>query len=352
MIFCETGRRPLLPRPPSTSIPPSMRIVIASRTVIPVTAYGGTERVIWDLGRALVDMGHQVTYLVCEGSSCDFAPILYLNDKEDLRRQIPAGTDVVHFHYLPGFDLDQDLETPYVFTEHGNPADRAVLPLNAVFISGNHASRHGSTQFVHNGLDWRQYGEVNFGERRDHFHFLGKAAWRVKNVVGAIDVARRAGQKLAVLGGHRLNFKRGFRFTWSPSIRFHGMVGGEVKFRLLNASKGLIFPVRWHEPFGLAVIESLYFGCPVFGTPYGALPELVTPQVGVLSASAAQLAHAVSERTDFDPRACHAHAARAFNAQAMAANYLRKYEHVLSGERLHRVRPQLQAGFKDLPWGP
>ena len=44
---------------------------------------------------------------------------------------------------------------------------------------------------------------------------------------------------------------------------------------LLNASRGLIFPVRWHEPFGLAVIESLYFGCPVFATPYGALPELV-----------------------------------------------------------------------------
>ena len=33
--------------------------------------------------------------------------------------------------------------------------------------------------------------------------------------------------------------------------------------------------MRWHEPFGIALIEALYFGCPVFGTPYGSLPEIV-----------------------------------------------------------------------------
>ena len=55
----------------------------------------------------------------------------------------------------------------------------------------------------------------------------------------------------------------------------------------------MIFPVRWHEPFGLAIVESLYFGCPVFGTPYGSLPEIVAPDVGVLSARASDLAEAV-----------------------------------------------------------
>ena len=71
------------------------------------------------------------------------------------------------------------------------------------------------------------------------------------------------------------------------------MVGGTQKTGLLNASRGLIFPVRWHEPFGLAVIESLYFGCPVFSTPYGALPELVPVHCGVLSDQASVLAEAV-----------------------------------------------------------
>ena len=38
-----------------------MRILMVSRTKIPVFAYGGTERVIWDLGRALTTLGHEVT---------------------------------------------------------------------------------------------------------------------------------------------------------------------------------------------------------------------------------------------------------------------------------------------------
>lgn len=327
-----------------------MHILIASRTVIPVTAYGGTERVIWDLGRALVDRGHQVTYLVEQGSSCDFAPVIIFNDRVDLRQQIPANVDLAHFHYLPEPDLDQHFERPYLYTEHGNSEERPPLPLNAVFLSRNHAVRHGSTQFVHNGLDWRHYGEVDFQASRHYFHFLGKAAWRVKNVAGAIDVARRAGQRLSVMGGHRLNLKRGFRFTWSPSIRFHGMVGGEMKCRLLNGSRGLIFPVRWHEPFGLAVIESLYFGCPVFGTPYGSLPELVAPGLGALTARAADLALAVRQCHTLDPRACHAHAVQNFSARVMARNYLHKYEQVLDGQRLNAERPRMQPGFKGLPW--
>ncbi len=331
--------------------PRPMHVLIASRTRIPVVAYGGTERVIWDLGRALVESGHKVTYLVAQGSQCEFAHVLHLQDDVDLRAQIPQDVDITHFHFHPGFDLDHDFGRPYLYTEHGNPADRSQLPLNAVFISGNHARRHGSDQFIYNGLDWRQYGPVDLDRTRDYFHFLGKAAWRVKNVAGAIDVALKARQKLSVLGGQRLNIKRGFRFTLSPRVSFHGMVGGALKFALLNGSRGLIFPVRWHEPFGLAVIESLYFGGAVYATPYGSLPELVTPECGVLSDSASALAQAVAAH-GVDPKACHARATTHFSADAMGRGYVRAYERVLAGERLNTRPPALQPGYRDLPWKP
>ena len=129
------------------------------------------------------------------------------------------------------------------------------LPLNTVFLSRNHAERHGAETFVYNGLEWSDYGVPNWETPRRYFHFLGNAAWRVKNVRRAIEVVRGMhGERLMVLGGTRLNIKMGFRLTLSPKIHFAGMVGGEEKLRLLNGSKGLIFPVRWHEPFGLAVI--------------------------------------------------------------------------------------------------
>ena len=53
-----------------------MHVLLVNHAPIPVFAYGGTERVIWDLGRALVQMGHRVSYLVPEGSHCDFAQVL------------------------------------------------------------------------------------------------------------------------------------------------------------------------------------------------------------------------------------------------------------------------------------
>ena len=235
-------------------------------------------------------------------------------------------------------------------TDHGNARAGWPLPRNTVFVSRDHAARYGSTSYVHNGLDWAAYGPVDWAQPRTHHHFLGKAAWRVKNVKGAIQVARRAGVELAVMGGTRLNLRRGLRWTWSRRVHFFGMVGGAQKNELLNASRGLIFPVRWHEPFGLAVIESLYFGCPVLSTPYGALPELVPAHCGQLSAHAQELADAIG-RGGWSARACHEHVVQHFGAETMARAYLQVYERELAGETLHAQHPVIQGVARDLPWG-
>lgn len=322
-----------------------MHVLLINKAPIPVFAYGGTERVIWDLGRALAQMGHRVSYLVPEGSRCDFAQVLPLRKDQSWDAQIPADVDVAHFQFDPGAAPAR----PYLVTEHGNPVSGERLQPNTVFLSRNHAQRHGSSHFVYNGLDWAAYGPVDWAQARQRYHFLGKAAWSVKNLRGALAVARLAGVELDVLGGDRLQIKCGFRFTLSPRVHFHGMVGGAVKTGLLNASRGLIFPVRWHEPFGLAVIESLYFGCPVFATPYGTLPELVPPTCGHLATSADELAQAI-QTGQFDPRACHQQAVQHFSAQRMARDYVQVYERILAGETLHTQRPTLQGQALNLPW--
>ena len=50
-----------------------MHVLLVNTTPIPVYAYGGTERVIWDLGKSLVKLGHKVSYLVPQGSHCEKA---------------------------------------------------------------------------------------------------------------------------------------------------------------------------------------------------------------------------------------------------------------------------------------
>src|SRR5450830_486359 len=162
-----------------------MHVLLVNHSPIPVFADAGKKRVIWDLGPALVQMGHRVSYLVPEGSHCDFAQVLPIRPGLSWAEQVPADVDVVHFQFNP----KEDIGRPFLVTEHGNGRDPDPLALNTVFVSRNHAERHGSQRFVHNGLDWQAYGPVDFGRARGHHHFLGKAAWRVKNVKGAIRVA-------------------------------------------------------------------------------------------------------------------------------------------------------------------
>lgn len=323
-----------------------MNILIVNMSPIPVYAYGGTERVIWDLAKQLVIHGHQVTFLVPKGSHCDFAKVIEIDPLRCISQQIPNYIDVVHFQFQPHVT---NLDIPYVVTEHGNAKLNELLDKNTIFVSKNHAQRHNSNSYVLNGLDWNNYGEVDWKKQRNYYHFLGKAAWRLKNVKGAIHVAKKAKQELHVLGGNRFNFKRGIRLTFSPNMHFHGMVGGQEKLSLLNGSKGLIFPVKWHEPFGLAIIESMYYGCPVFSTPYGAIPELVPVHCGFLSSSADSLVEAI-QSNQYDMQACHHHAVEHFNARQMMQSYLEKYKLVLAGQQLNTEKPFLASEFDKLAW--
>ena len=155
-----------------------------------------------------------------------------------------------------------------------------------------------------------------------------------------------------MLGGNRLNIIMGFRFTLSSRISFRGIVGGEEKNAYLRASKGLIFPVRWHEPFGIALIESLYFGCPVFGTPYGSLPEIVGQGMGVLSDSLGTLSDALKNVNEFDRKKCHEYVCDQFLAATMTRSYVTLYEKVLNGRILNSIVPYIRdSNEKFLPWG-
>ncbi len=327
-----------------------MNILIANTGKIPVINYGGTERVIWYLGKELVKKGHKVTYLVKKGSSCHFGNVLYLDPSRPLSEQIPEHCDIVHFN----FPVKEEIRKPYIITQHGNCNDQREFDINTVFISRNHADRHGSRSFVYNGLDWDDYGSVVTGNKRGYFHFLGNAAWRLKNVRGAIHTIHLAkDEKLKVIGGYRLNIRMGFRLTLNPRVTFHGMVNDRKKNNILQHSKGLIFPVRWHEPFGLSLIESLYFGCPVFGTPYGSLPEIVNKEVGFLSNRSEELAKELKNAAQYSAKTCHEYAADVFNSGKMAEAYLEKYNKVLNGGSLNAEKPKLREIQREkfLEWG-
>lgn len=308
-----------------------MNITIVLNKLLPVVNYGGTERVMWYLGMELAKKHHKVYFLCKPGSQCPFAECVPYDSTEDIESQIPADTDIIHFNNgTNGYSG----EKPYIVTYHGN--ENPNIDKNAVFVSKDHATRHGSGSYVYNGLNWDDYGELDTYASRSYFHFLGNAAWHVKNVTGAIDVVKKLPcERLYVLGGNRLNFKMGFRLTVTPKACFKGMVGGKKKIDYLWHSKGLIFPVMWHEPFGLAITESLYCGAPIFGTPYGSLKELVVPDVGFLTQNKDEMVRHIHDDYHYNPIRCHEYARDLFNSRLMAEEYLKKYDRILNGEILN-----------------
>lgn len=312
-----------------------MNILIINNTRIPALKYGGTERVVWSLGKFLHKMGHKITFLVGKGSYAPFGKIIEIDPKKHITQQIPSDVDVVH-SFIP---FRRPISKPYIVTIEGNGKPGEEFDINTVFVSKNHANRHNSNKFVYNGIDPDDYGKVNWYTSREHLLFLGKASWKVKNLKDCILLAKVAETKLAILGG------RGFSFN--PYISYKGMVGGERKNRLLNQGKALLFPVRWHEPFGIAITESMYFGCPVFGTTYGSLPELVTEETGLLSNSRSDILEAIYNIGSYDRRKIHQYVLDNFHAEKMAKDYLQLYEQVMNGQILNPSTPALLPSEKE-----
>ena len=264
--------------------PMHVTICHLGRKPVPPPLYGGGQRVMYWLGKALLELGHQVTLIAHKDSHLPGAELRPLPAPEardnSWEKLIPEKTDVLHLRHQPNGSLSK----PFVITVGGNGRPGEKFHPNTIFLSHNHAAHHGSRHYVHNGVDPSEY--VCETRREDYAVFLAKASWDVKNLSGAIEVAHRAGIPLRVIGSRNWpgNLQR-----WFPAVRgvkYHGTLGQTGKIPLLAKARCLIFPVRWHEPYGNAVNEALVSGCYVAATPYGSLPEIITPEVGALSSRA------------------------------------------------------------------
>jgi glycosyltransferase involved in cell wall biosynthesis len=275
--------------------------------------------VVVALVRALAALGHRITLLAQPGTkvaeaakTIEVAPRLLKDSNVDLKKFLPDNADILHAH----FPLKQGPKgLPFVQTLHGNWKPNTPLPPNTIFLSRDHASRHGSTAFVYNGLDPAEY---IYRRRKEQWDlFLGKLH-SDRGYQWAVDAAKRTGRALIIAGGWRPSFTGG--------IKYVGEVGGKRKAVLLARARCLWMPAQWDEPFGLPTIESLFSGTPVLGTKRGALPEILTPDVGATCATLEEMIKAAETIGTRSPEACRARAERHFTHVKMAEGYVRMYE--------------------------
>ncbi len=305
-----------------------MKIAFKHSSVVPVKTYGGTERVLYWLMKELVKMGHQVFLLGPDGCKVDDIGVTHLPYDTKIEN---GKFDVVHF-FEPAVELPKDV--PAITTIHGNGKPGEIFNDNSVFLSKKHAQNHNATCYVYNGIDLDSYPfEPSNMRTWSTFCFLAKAKWRVKNLKDCIRACKKSNKHIYVAGGR----------TWSLSRYVHslGMVTDPEKLLLLRRCDALLFPVRWHEPFGIAVLEAYSQGIPVVCSSYGSLPELVSSRTGIVCNDYKDFEAALAgDNNTFDCNAIRKYVEENFSSTNMAKAYLMLYKRVMNGEKLNVEQPR------------
>jgi glycosyltransferase involved in cell wall biosynthesis len=307
-----------------------MKIVFHHPHPLPVIGYGGIERILFWHMRELVRLGHQVVLLGHPESQVKKYGIelISLLPDEDWQKLIPSDAHIIHLsvnHTVPG-------NIPTINTVHGNGKRGEILSKNSVFVSKKHAEIHNSSQYIHNAIDLNEYPFVPSLKNWNNFLFLAKASWRVKNLADAVSACRKSKKHLHIIGGRWWGISR--------FIHSRGIIGGDDKLNTIRKCDALIFPVRWHEPFGIAIIEAMSQGLPVIGSPYGSLPEIITDEVGFIVHNQKELRDILDNPPrKFNPMTIRKYVEENFGINKHTNLYLALYQKVIDGNNLNMVHP-------------
>ena len=122
-------------------------------------------------------------------------------------------------------------------------------------------------------------------------------------------------------------------------VRWVGTVAGQERDDLLAGAKASLFPLRWEEPGGTAVVESLALGTPVVATARGCLPELIEHgRTGLLTTDEEELGDLLLAASLLDPDEARREAAARFTPAVMAEKYVALYEKVRRGAGVRQLQ--------------
>lgn len=313
-----------------------MKVVFQTNNILPVKTYGGTERIIFWLMKHLKELGHTPVLIGNPKSNLDYLGIEVIpfnpQQTDDWESLIPKDSDIIHLSYNYQF---KKTNIPCLFTIHGNGQIGEKFPLNSVFVSKKHGLNHGSNSYVYNGIDFSEYPIIHPKKEFswNNFLFLAKASWRIKNLKSCLRACKSAKKNLNIIGGR----------SWLPSryITNYGFIGGAEKNQIIQKSDALLFPVKWEEPFGLAIIEAMGYGLPVIGSSYGSLPELITKESGIICKNEKELFEVIKSCPfDFKPNTIIEYSREKFSSLYMTKNYIKMYEKVLNNQPLNNTNPE------------
>jgi glycosyltransferase involved in cell wall biosynthesis len=163
----------------------------------------------------------------------------------------------------------------------------------------------------------------------EHIAFAGRLV-AYKGVATLIRALALAGDPPAVIAGagpEREALERHATDAGLRRLRFAGFVDDDELRALLGTARAVVVPSEVLETFGYAAYEAMLLGRPVIASDLGPLPELVTPETGLLFPPGDERRLAEHIRTLANDAALAARMGRAGRAAAEARTDLdRHYE--------------------------
>jgi glycosyltransferase involved in cell wall biosynthesis len=331
---------------------------------VPPALYGGTERIVAYLTDELVDLGHDVT-LFASGDSRTKAKLeaawpsaLRLDARiqdylaphvvmlETLARRA-REFDIIHLHidYL-AYPLLRRIDVPFVTTLHGHldmPELRSIYKVFSdvpvVSISNSQRVPLPNANYVrtiYHGLP--ELLLAPFPGTEGYLAFIGRISPE-KGPDAAIRIAAAAGRKLKIAAkvdkADQAYFQRDIApLLTQPHVEFIGEIGESQKNAFLGNAAGLLFPIAWQEPFGLAMIEAMACGTPVIAMRRGSVSEIIEDGVsGFIVANETEAVAAVARLPELDRRKVRQAFVERFTSRRMAKEYVQAYERLIWAQR-------------------
>lgn len=335
---------------------------------VPPTLYGGTERIVSYLTEGLVKAGMDVTLFAC-GTSKTSAKLVSVYPRPLFRDNVPWTNimypllnitaafdrheefDVIHVHLNKASDylalpLARPIAHKVIFTLHfPYPASQGRKDRHEVFqkykdlkyTSISNSQRQGGENLnwietIYNGINLAPY---HFHAKpKDYFFWLGKFN-ADKGVHEAIMATKQAGAKL-ILGGKIDHLEKEdlayYKNQVEPyidgkQIMYVGEMNDEQKNDYFGNALGFLNPLKWNEPFGLTMAESMACGTPVIAFAAGSAPELIAQnETGYLVHTVEEMAARMKDIQLLDRQKCRQRAEEMFNATIMTSGYLKIYQ--------------------------
>jgi glycosyltransferase involved in cell wall biosynthesis len=338
-----------------------LRIALTADPELPVPPihYGGIERIVDMLAKALVTRGHEVALFANRQSTCPVPTVGWtgqtsgsvldtLRNAATLARHVATGHfDIVHsFSRIAYLAPILPLPIPKLMsyqreispctTRMAHRLAWGSLEFSAISRQMIEATElAGRWHLVANGVPLDTYTFHGAVDPDAPLVFLGRLE-EIKGPHLAIEVARRTGRKLILAGNIPDAHRAWFEANVGPHIDderilYIGPVNDAQKNDLLGRSLAFLMPILWEEPFGIVMAEAMACGTPVLGLRRGAVPEVVDDAVtGFVVDTVDELVAATDRVHVIDRVACRARVEQFYSDAAIADGYIKVYRQMIA----------------------